>query len=168
MKTCKVLKVHDGDTLSVLLDNEKVNIRLWGIDAPEIGQKFGEEAQVFLHNLIYDKEIDVDIVTTDLWNRQVCKIYLDKIFINSNLVEAGLAWWYDSYYPKEQELKSLEESARTKRVGLWSDDNPTSPWRWRKSVKIQQMEAWLNDPKVREVQDKNKERITDIELDVDT
>ena len=33
---CKVVKVTDGDTITVLTDNnEQERIRLWGIDAPE-------------------------------------------------------------------------------------------------------------------------------------
>jgi endonuclease YncB( thermonuclease family) len=38
----KVINVHDGDTITVLdKDDKKFHIRLQGIDAPEIKQKYG-------------------------------------------------------------------------------------------------------------------------------
>lgn len=33
-----VIRVHDGDTVSVIMRTEKENVRLIGIDVPEIGQ----------------------------------------------------------------------------------------------------------------------------------
>ena len=41
----KVIKVIDGDTIDVLTDdNETIRIRLYGIDCPERGQPFGNNA----------------------------------------------------------------------------------------------------------------------------
>lgn len=44
-KFVSVIAVHDGDTVSVILDNRKEKVRLIGIDAPEIGQKPGGEGK---------------------------------------------------------------------------------------------------------------------------
>jgi len=33
------VKVHDGDTVSVLIGRKKLKVRLTGIDAPELGQR---------------------------------------------------------------------------------------------------------------------------------
>jgi endonuclease YncB( thermonuclease family) len=44
--TAKVVKVTDGDTIHVLTDaKETIRIRLNGIDAPELGQPFGNNAR---------------------------------------------------------------------------------------------------------------------------
>jgi micrococcal nuclease len=41
----KVVRVIDGDTITVLHKSRGEKIRLWGIDCPEEGQNFGTEAK---------------------------------------------------------------------------------------------------------------------------
>ena len=49
----KVIKVHDGDTISVILNGRKEKVRLIGIDAPEIKQKpWGTRAKKYLEKLL--------------------------------------------------------------------------------------------------------------------
>lgn len=43
--TGKVIKVADGDTLTLLVGTEQIRIRLHGIDSPEQGQAFGDRAK---------------------------------------------------------------------------------------------------------------------------
>lgn len=57
-----VLKCYDGDTCTILTDNkEKFNLRLWGIDAPELKQNYGKEAKEFLNNLVKDKTVTIEL-----------------------------------------------------------------------------------------------------------
>jgi endonuclease YncB( thermonuclease family) len=37
----KVVKVYDGDTITILVDGKKEKIRFYGIDAPEKKQSYG-------------------------------------------------------------------------------------------------------------------------------
>lgn len=37
----QVVSVHDGDTLTLLVERRPVRVRLASIDAPELGQAFG-------------------------------------------------------------------------------------------------------------------------------
>ena len=49
-----VLSVQDGDTIIVLDEGQrKHKIRLYGIDCPEIGQAWGEEAAKYMRQLLY-------------------------------------------------------------------------------------------------------------------
>lgn len=41
----KVLRVQDGDSLTVLVDQTQVRVRLVDIDAPELGQAFGKRSR---------------------------------------------------------------------------------------------------------------------------
>ena len=41
----RVIKVHDGDTISVILNGRKEKVRLIGIDSPEIKQNRGAQGQ---------------------------------------------------------------------------------------------------------------------------
>ena len=41
----KVVGVHDGDTLTLRTEDETLKVRLSGIDTPELGQPFGNNAK---------------------------------------------------------------------------------------------------------------------------
>ena len=49
----KVVKIADGDTITVLLDKTQHKIRLEGIDAPEKGQPYGTKARQALADKIF-------------------------------------------------------------------------------------------------------------------
>ena len=63
--TGKVIAVADGDTLTVLHDKTPMKIRLHGVDAPEKAQPFGEKAKQFTSELVFGKEVRVEVVTRD-------------------------------------------------------------------------------------------------------
>jgi len=57
--TGKVVKVADGDTITVLHDSEQIKIRLAGIDAPEKAQPFGSAAKQSMSEMLFGKEVRV-------------------------------------------------------------------------------------------------------------
>ena len=58
--TGKVVGVKDGDSLIVRQDKgDSVEIRLWGIDAPEKRQAYSNKGKRFLSNLAYKKKVRV-------------------------------------------------------------------------------------------------------------
>lgn len=40
-----VVSVHDGDTLTVLVGKQQIKVRLAEIDAPELGQPYGQRSR---------------------------------------------------------------------------------------------------------------------------
>ena len=42
-----------------------------------------------------------------------------------------MAWVYDGYAPNDSPLYDLEDGAHNAKRGLWKDEDPTPPWRWR-------------------------------------
>ena len=145
---CLVINVHDGDTITVnSYQRKKTNVRLNGIDAPESSQNFGKEAQKFLSDLLLNKEIKIEITGTDDYRRKIANITtIDGLSVNSELVRLGYAWWFDKYCPKDESLHSLETEARNQKLGLWNEESPTPPWRWRKMEKLVQMQNELSKP----------------------
>jgi micrococcal nuclease len=133
--TGKVVSVHDGDTLTVLdAAKTKRKIRLHGIDAPESKQPFGNVAKKALADLVFGKEVDVEVVDKDRYGREVGNVHVDGVHVNREQVANGLAWRYVQY-DKRGEFTQVEQAARAARKGLWADAHPVAPWDWRKGEK---------------------------------
>jgi endonuclease YncB( thermonuclease family) len=52
-----VVGVHDGDTITVLRDRQRIRVRLHGIDCPELGQPFGRPAKRLTSSLVFQPEM---------------------------------------------------------------------------------------------------------------
>jgi micrococcal nuclease len=130
----RVVGVSDGDTLTVLRpDRTQVKVRLYGVDAPETGQDFGQRAKQAASALTFGKTVTVRPVATDRYGRTVAKVILPGgRSLNHELVRSGSAWWYRSYAPKDATLAGLESEAKAARRGLWSQPAPVPPWDWRR------------------------------------
>jgi len=128
----EVTAVTDGDTISVLTaDNQTIRLRLKGIDAPERGQPFGNNAKQFLSDLVFGESVRVVVLDTDHYGRSVAEVYAGEDRITLELVRAGLAWHY-KYHSDDADLAAAEVSAQTNELGLWSDRRRVAPWDWRK------------------------------------
>lgn len=125
-------KVSDGDTFTAYILGEQKRIRLSHIDCPELKQNYGQQARVFVSNLIKGKSVKIRINGTDRYKRILATVYLsDGKCLNELLVEKGFAWHYIQY-SDDPVLEKLEQQARKKRKGLWSETNPKAPWEFRK------------------------------------
>ena len=58
--TGKVVRIADGDTITVLHDRTEVKIRLHGIDTPEKRQAYGNAAKKATANLTAGKTVEVE------------------------------------------------------------------------------------------------------------
>ena len=67
----KVVSVADGDTIKVLRDGRQVKVRLYGIDSPEKGQAFGQQAQGLTAALVAGRQVDVEQKDVDRYGRIV-------------------------------------------------------------------------------------------------
>lgn len=127
--------VCDGD--SFYLSNGK-EVRLYGCDAPENtrghNQPFGKEATNFTRQLIEGKRITLIEKGFDKYNRKVCKVILSNgSDLSLLLIKAGLAFTYSKYSP--QSYCNQERIAKSNRVGLWIQNKPISPYKFRKNHK---------------------------------
>jgi micrococcal nuclease len=128
----KVVGVSDGDTFTLLLpNNSTVRIRLHGIDTPEKGQPFGENAKQYTSSLIFNKQVKVKQTDTDRYGRIVGIVTNpEDINVNEALLKAGMAWHYKKYDDNPMWAK-METESRAAKVGLWQAANPVPPWVWR-------------------------------------
>jgi len=136
----KVVRIADGDTITVLLDKTQYKIRLEGIDAPEKGQAFGTKARRALGEKIAGQTVRVDWKQRDRYGRIVGRVYLGDRDISLEMVRDGMAWHFKRY-SKEAALGEAEREARADRRGLWADQKPIPPWEWRKQAKDRKAKA---------------------------
>jgi len=129
----KVVSIADGDTLTLLIDNIQYRIRLAEIDTPEKNQSYGTKAKQALSNLVFGKEIEVDVQTTDRYGRSVARVYVDEVDVCAELVRQGVAWVYRKY-AKDESLYGIEKEAQHAERGLWSlpVSQRVPPWEWRR------------------------------------
>jgi micrococcal nuclease len=131
----KVIGVHDGDTIKVLVDKKQVSVRLEGIDAPEIGQGFGTKSKTALANLVMNKNVRVKKTGIDKYGRTLAFIEYESKNVNAEMVKIGFAWHFKKY-SDDKDLAELESDARKREVGLWADSDALSPWEYRERKRI--------------------------------
>jgi endonuclease YncB( thermonuclease family) len=126
-----VLRVYDGDTVLVRYNGLECLIRLWGIDAPESKQTDGKEATKYLLSLIKSRTVKIVPVESGKYGRLVAKIYVKNKHVNLEMIKAGYAWWYKQYAPDAKDFEKAQEEAKAKKLGVWANDNPVNPSKWR-------------------------------------
>jgi micrococcal nuclease len=127
------INIKDGDSFDVLnLNNQRLKIRLFGIDCPEYKQDFSAQAKRYTNDLIYKKQIRLELIAEDRYQRSLANAYLsDGRHLNHELVKLGLCRWYQNYAPNDSVLRDLEAQAKSKRLGVWSLQNQIAPWDFR-------------------------------------
>lgn len=140
--TGRVIKVIDGDTITILNNNKQIKIRLYGIDAPEKKQPYGNKAKQFLSKFIFNKMVDIEPFNTDRYGRVVAIITYSEVkgnsyIINEELIKNGMAWVYEKYCKEPYKYKwlILQEKAKINKIGLWTQNNPNNPEDFRKHNK---------------------------------
>lgn len=131
-----VTGIQDGDTIEVTVDGKVVVVRLNGIDCPEDGQGFSAKAKQYttIHSL--KQKVKLEKVTTDVHGRMIANVFLDDgTSLAQQIVAAGYAWHYKQY-SKDEKLAEAEKQAKKKKLGLWIEENPVSPWEFKEKKKV--------------------------------
>ena len=143
----KVVVVVDGDTI-VVRDDRTVRheIRLAGIDAPEIRQPYGVRSRGHLAELLYGKRVIVAWYKHDRYSRVLGRVMLPSgascarppCTIDAGWVQVTTGYaWHDRQHLDEQTVEDrvryarAEHDARLRRLGLWAETQPMPPWRYR-------------------------------------
>ncbi len=102
-----------------------MNVRLWGIDAPESQQEYATESQSYLVKLLTDKDLKLECFAKS-YHRKVCKIFYDGKNASEEMVKAGWAWDYSQFSLKL--FKKEELNARKNKLGIWKSEKTISPF----------------------------------------
>ena len=108
----KVIKVYDGDTITIAttlhngdiipsMELYKFNVRILGVDTPEIKTKIIAEhdlgiiARDALSELIMNRVVRLENISYDKYGRILCNIFLEEINISEWLISKNYAVSYD-------------------------------------------------------------------------
>ena len=130
----KVDYVIDGDSLMVKHKGRAMEVRLWGIDAPEYDQPYSDGAQRALKKMTAGQKGRLRIKYRDRYDRYVAILLIDELNVNQELVKAGHSRVYGRYCdePVCAHWKLLQEEAKANHRGLWRGRDPVSPWQWKR------------------------------------
>lgn len=115
-----VSHVTDGDTIWVRpVAGPPVQVRLLGIDAPEICQPFGTQARDALAARLLLRPVQVATRARDIYHRSVGRVSLQGQDVGAWLVAGGFAW--STRYRNRAGTYAMQEAqARRERRGLWA------------------------------------------------
>jgi len=130
----KVVRVSDGDTLTLLIDRKQIKVRLTEIDAPETKQAFGQRSRESLGEMCAGQTAQVQSSGRDRYGRVLGRVECGGLDANAEQVRRGMAWVYDRYVT-DRRLYALQTEAKAARLGLWAESAPTAPWVWRSQHK---------------------------------
>lgn len=143
LDTYTFLKVIDWDTLKVKNNNEEINIRMIGLDAPEKSttrywytECFWNEATSHINEILswittIQVEQDPTQWETDKYWRLLWYVFFSWNNINQKMIEDGywFEYTYNLPYKYQKEFKRAEKSARLNKLWLW--DKNTCNWERR-------------------------------------
>lgn len=108
VKYGKVIKVYDGDTLTIasylpIPDSPlyRFSVRLNGIDTPEIKGKTKAEkdlavvARNALSDLVLGKMVELKNISNEKYGRILCDMYLGELHVNAWMIDHNYAIKYD-------------------------------------------------------------------------
>jgi micrococcal nuclease len=128
-----VTRVTDGDTLWVRAKRDRAprQIRVDGIDAPEICQLYGDRARKALAAQVLGQQVQVQVRRTDEYGRLLARVTLQGRDVGGWMVTQGHAWSY-RYRRNAGPYVAQEAQARAKKRGLFGAAKPERPRDFRK------------------------------------
>jgi micrococcal nuclease len=127
----RVASVSEGDTLTVLRGRQQVHVRLEGVDAPELRQAFGQQAKEFASARALGRDVEVRPRDRESgWT--IARVIVDGRDLGQEIMASGFGWHF-ARFGVDPAYATAENDARAKRLGLWQDASPMTPWEYRKA-----------------------------------
>ncbi len=126
--TVQVKRVLSGQTIEVVSNDKTMQVRLIGIDAPDLQQQpHGQAAKALLTQIIASKEVllELDEQKQDDFGRYLAYVWSDRL-VNEYLVKQGvvIVAVKSPNHKYDTRLVHAQEWARLMEQGIW---NPSQP-----------------------------------------
>ena len=159
----KVSEVVTGMMVIIERNGSAMKVRLYGIDCPEPGQIYHQEARQFAEDRFLNETVNVSVLTTDSQQNPVVLVFNAQGESLSHLMAAyGMAWWDRRNAQSDALLRRLNAEAISHSVGLYADPTSLAPWDYRNSRGLDQFTYSLEQetaskPEPRTTRPSNKE-----------
>jgi len=136
-ETGKVIKCLNGDSYIVMNGINRINIKLWGVECPQKGQPWSEQATNYVKSLILNKNIEYQTKIQTSKNELYSIVKLnDNRCLNIEILKRGYGWWNYIQEKSNPEYRKAELSARYSLKEIWSDNSSIPPWKWREYISL--------------------------------
>ena len=132
-RACTVNSVYDGDTMRVTCGGQRMKLRLYCIDTPEMQQRpWGTESRDYLRQMAPSGSVvQVKGRKKDRYGRLIAEVYAQNVNLNFKMVQDGQAAEYDQYC-RDRTYRRAEQAAQAAGTGIWSKPGlHQTPWEWR-------------------------------------
>lgn len=128
-----IVRVVDGDTIDISLDNKTQRVRLIGLDTPEIVDSgspvecFGLEASNKAKELMNGKKVKLEADPSqdnlDKYNRLLRYVFVGDLNVSKEMIRLGYAqeYTYNKPYKYQSEFKQAEVEAKAAKRGMWAE-----------------------------------------------
>jgi micrococcal nuclease len=130
----EVIKVHTGDTLTLIDEGKSLRIHLANVDAPDLDQPYGIASRKSLEELCRGKQASFEhqrkSPTGEIHGVVICQ----GIDTSREQLRRGMAWVIP--YPEaDVSFTAIQDFIWREEIGLWSEPNPIPPWEWAERKK---------------------------------
>ncbi len=138
----KVIKIYDGDTITISDGTHEIRVRLIGIDTPEMNEKnpilrnLANQAKDYLSSLILNQFIYLQLdhlneksMHLDKFGRLLAYVYRfsDNLFVNAQMMRMGFSQEYEKYsFEQLHYFRKLAAQAKAEKLGIWALINSTN------------------------------------------
>ena len=124
-----VFRVVDGDTF--ILEANKQAVRLFGIDAPELNNCYGQESLSRLSGLLKKEKVQLKEPVVDKFGRIVALAFVNGKLVNETMIKEGYAAYRSEPGSGKEAMKAAHEQAKSAKIGIYSptctDETPPDP-----------------------------------------
>ena len=141
----RCVSVIDGDTIDVVIDGKKQRVRVLGIDCAETYNKdkaaqqsrtwnqspaavlrLGNAAKAFANETCYQQDVEVVVgyEGRDDYGRLLAYVEINGVDLGTELLILGLAEARREPHSRKSNYHDLERTARSNKLGLWSNSRP--------------------------------------------
>ncbi len=137
--TYPVIRVVDGDTISILYQGKTEKIRLLNVDTPESvhpdpsrNTPLGKKASSYTRSRLSGKRVALEFEDRKRgkYGRLLAYVILDNENFNLELVRKGWSPYYTKYGTSpsyHSQFTSAQEEARSRGVNVWHEDHLSAP-----------------------------------------
>lgn len=119
----QLVKVVDGDTIIVSMNGVEYRVRYIGIDSPEVGSPYSEDATNLNTRLLGSGNLVMikDYSEVDRFDRLLRYVFADDVFVNYEMVKKGFAesgsWPPDTAC--DSTFAASMTNAKSEKLGMW-------------------------------------------------